>query len=139
MDKRNIALLAGLVLVIVGAFWMVGDTQQLVVSDLQANEAEMTTLAQSLLFGEKDEDLYEKYSSTYDIACYAEDGMVQYTVAGSAYSGVYYSAEDVPLAYQGADAELIEADGGWNWSAEGDNSGYTEKISEGWYYFEVKG
>lgn len=57
---------------------------------------------------------------------------------GDTYYGCYYSPDDVPLAFQNTDVELSQ-DGHnyWEWQAEGDNHGATEKIRERWYYFEA--
>ena len=57
---------------------------------------------------------------------------------GDTYYGCYYSPDDVPLAFQNTDVELIQ-DGHayWEWEAEGDNHGSTSKIMERWYYFEA--
>ena len=57
---------------------------------------------------------------------------------GDTYYGCYYSPDDVPLAFQNTDMELSQ-DGHdyWEWQAEGDNHGATEKIRDHWYYFEA--
>ena len=57
---------------------------------------------------------------------------------GDTYYGCYYSVDDVPLAFQNTDAEIVQTEeNAWAWEAEGDNSGMTERIGEGWYYFEA--
>lgn len=59
-------------------------------------------------------------------------------VGNTQYWGVYYSPDDVPLAYQNTDVSLIANNkGSWTWQAEGDNYGTTKKIIEKWYYFEA--
>ncbi len=57
---------------------------------------------------------------------------------GDTYYGVYYSPDDVPLAFQNVDVALTQ-DGHdyWVWKAEGDNHGATSKIQDCWYYFEA--
>lgn len=137
MDKRLLIGLAVAAVITVALYWLTGDTKALVTGDLANNQEEMTALAQSMLSGETDEALLDKYTATYDIDCYAQQEMVQFTVAGSAYNGVYYSASDEPLAFQGTEAELTADDSGWTWIAEGDNGGRTEKLSDNWYYFEA--
>lgn len=137
MDKRLLIGLAVAAVTTVALYWLTGDSKALVTGDLMNNQEEMTVLSQSMLRGEIDAALLDKYTATYDIDCYAEKEMVQFTVAGSAYNGVYYSASDEPLAFQGTEAELIADDIGWSWVAEGDNGGCTEKISDHWYYFEA--
>ncbi len=77
----------------------------------------------------------------YDYNSWAgEHSMLQITLIerGNTYYGCYYSFDDVPLAFQNADVPLTQ-DGHeyWEWQAEGDNHGSTERITENWYYFEA--
>lgn len=54
------------------------------------------------------------------------------------YWGIYYSPDDVPLAFQNTDVLLLEnSEGSWTWQAEGNNHGTTQKIAPKWYYFEA--
>jgi len=54
------------------------------------------------------------------------------------YYGCYYSWDDVPLAFQNLDTELIQhGHAYWKWQGEGDNCGATQKILDHWYYFEA--
>lgn len=69
-----------------------------------------------------------------------EHKMTEFIISakGDTYYGCYYSQDDVPLAFQNTEAELVQ-DGHdyWEWKAEGDNHGSTSKIMESWYYFEA--
>ena len=72
------------------------------------------------------------------------DEMIQFTLSArgfgsqTSYYGVYYSYEDVPHTFQYGDWDLTEIrEGVWEWQAEGDNHGLTEKIRDHWYYFEM--
>ncbi len=56
---------------------------------------------------------------------------------GDTYFGCYYSFNDVPLAFQNFETELVEKDGGWSWYTEGDNHGFTQRLAPNWYYFEA--
>lgn len=58
---------------------------------------------------------------------------------GDTYYGCYYSPDDVPLAFQNIDVPLSRSsDGeGWQWQTDGDDHGYTRRLSERWYYFEA--
>ena len=57
---------------------------------------------------------------------------------GDTYYGCYWSREGVPFPFQGTDIPLTQTeDGGWTWTAEGDNHGATRKLSGRWYYFEA--
>lgn len=68
--------------------------------------------------------------------------MVEYLVegAGDTYRGFYYSPDDVPLAFQNTTVSLVPAGTkeGWIWTAEGDNRGWTYRLTEKWFYFEAK-
>ena len=69
-----------------------------------------------------------------------EHSMYEFTLSawGDTYYGCYYSPDDVPLPFQNCQTPLIgDGQGGWNWSAEGDNHGTTWKIADKWYYFEA--
>ena len=54
------------------------------------------------------------------------------------YWGVYYSLDDVPLAFQNTPTPLLpQGQDTWTWHAAGDNHGKTKKIADGWYYFQA--
>ena len=77
-----------------------------------------------------------KYVNTWD----GKHSMVEFLInsRGGTYYGCYYSPDDVPLAFQNADAELTQCGhDSWKWSAEGDKHGKTMKIMDHWYYFEA--
>ncbi len=69
-----------------------------------------------------------------------EHTMTEFVIAarGDTYYGVYYSPDDVPVAFQNVPAELTQ-DGHeyWVWKGEGDNHGSTSRIRKGWFYFEA--
>lgn len=143
-------MIAGLVLVlalIAAASFMTKDTKGLISGDLINNQAEMTALAQSMLDNKTEEALYDKYSSTYDISVWrTEDVIVQFVaytegIAPSGkYVGMYYSPDDVVTSYQGSAKFMKITENGFGYDlqeADGGNGGYTEKISDNWYYFEA--
>ncbi len=69
-----------------------------------------------------------------------EHPMLEILIAspGDGYYGCYYSPDGVPLAFQNTAAELVPSgDGCWTWTAEGDNRGETEKITDHWYFFRA--
>ena len=143
-------MLAGLVLVlllIAAASFLTGDTKGLIVGDFSNNQTEMTALAQSMLDNKTDEALLDKYSSTYDISVWrTEDVIVQFVAytegiapAGK-YVGLYYSPDDVVTTFQGSAGtmKITENGAGYDLQEVGrDNGGYTEKVSDNWYYFEA--
>lgn len=66
--------------------------------------------------------------------------MVEFTITGltTQYSGCFYSPDDVPLAFQNSDVDLIiDGKNRWKWFAEGDNKGIIRKIKDKWYYYEA--
>lgn len=75
-----------------------------------------------------------KYCNTWE----GKHSMTEFILfsRGGTYYGCYHSPDDVPLAFQNADVELL-ANGpdSWVWQAEGDNHGATSKIRDKWYYF----
>ena len=68
-----------------------------------------------------------------------EHPMVEYLLPAlrPGYYGFYYSPDDVPLAFQNTAVSLEETAEGWTWRAEGDNHGFTRRLSPCWYYFEA--
>ena len=63
-------------------------------------------------------------------------------VPASSYYGFYYSPGDIPLAVDATQTKNLRPDGnGFGWQekwerSDGDNSYYTERIMECWYYYE---
>lgn len=147
MDKRMMAGLVLVVVLIAAASFLTGDTKGIITGDFSNNQAEMTALAQSMLDDKTDKALFDKYSSTYDISVWkTEDVIVQFVAyaegiapAGK-YVGVYYSPDDVVTTFQGSarTMKITENGAGFDLQEAGsDNGGYTEKISDNWYYFEA--
>lgn len=72
-----------------------------------------------------------------------EHTMTEFLISASgfgsetSYYGCYYSPDDVPMAFQNLQTELITTQDGWIWQGEGDNAGFTSKIMDHWYYFEA--
>lgn len=56
---------------------------------------------------------------------------------GGTYYGCYYSPDGVPLPFQNTGLPLHEEKGGWSWTAQGDNHGFTAHLEGNWYYFEA--
>ena len=52
----------------------------------------------------------------------------------STHWGVYFSPEDSPLPYDGAQVSLAPQGQGFAWEREG-NTGYTQRLEQGWYFF----
>ncbi len=57
---------------------------------------------------------------------------------GDTYYGVYYSPDDIPVAFQNTFVELTQVSQDyWVWREEGDNHGAISKMQKHWYYFEA--
>ena len=86
-------------------------------------------------------DTYDGWDVTY----YPHSGMIEFQtsafglVPSSTYSGFYYSPEDVPMGFQSAQVDFAEHGDGWLWEEpEGDNRQYTQRITEHWYWYDVR-
>ena len=73
-----------------------------------------------------------------------EHPIIEYTIenrgfaSASQYYGVFYSFDDVPVAFQNTNTVLVPlSDEKWEWSEGGDNKGYIRKIESNWFYFEA--
>ena len=54
------------------------------------------------------------------------------------YYGFYYSEDDVPVAFQNVDIELVPTGNDkWTWSDGTDNGGTTQRISECWFSYQA--
>jgi len=80
----------------------------------------------------------------WKVDCYKENEQVEFLVSASgfgsstSYKGIYYSAQNIPLGFQGADVDFVPYENGWRWEQNGgDNWQYTERIFENWFWFEI--
>ena len=120
------------------AFTMGNDKQQRVTEYVLEHQKELEQNAKA--YFENGE--YLSYAGEIETANVwdGEHPMVEYMMdepSGSTYYGFYYSPDDAPLAFQNANYPCEETEGGWTWHAEGDNHGFTSRITDGWYYFEA--
>lgn len=106
---------------------------------LSLHQTEIEKFALDCLAGEG-EDTY----NGWNVDCYSENGQVEFLVSsfglGSAmsYKGIYYSALDIPLGFQGVNVDFTTYKDGWRWEeSDGDNWQYTERIFENWFWFEA--
>jgi hypothetical protein len=108
---------------------------------VQSHQEELTAYAETIQ-AEKSQDSYNGWAVDYFPT---GGGVVQFTVSAggivpsSTYKGFYYSPKDKPLGFQATSVELTPSGSGWSWSEEGgDNTLYTEKLADNWYWFEAK-
>ena len=79
-----------------------------------------------------------KYTNIWDNSEHSMHEMILFTFGDNFY-GCYYSPDDVPLAFQNMNVELIRnGHDFWTWSVDGDKHGETSKIKDNWYYFKAK-
>ena len=104
---------------------------------VKENETELEKVAESYVKGEHISYPNKiKSVSVYE----GENNIVEFSVGSKVkqYCGFYYSANNVPVAFQNAPVELKEIESNeWEWKAEGDNKGKTIKIKDKWYYYEA--
>ena len=98
----------------------------------------------------KDYEKAEEISGIKSVhsSSWSEDSYVEFYCGGagivpsSSYYGFYFSPGDVPLAVDVTQTKKLRPDGnGFAWQekwerSDGDNSYYTERIMECWYYYE---
>ena len=72
-----------------------------------------------------------------------QGGYVEFFCVGAgmgpntSYYGFYYSPEGEPCDFWGGNAPLSETESGWEWREEqGDNTFYTEQITDRFFYYE---
>lgn len=109
-------------------------SEERVLTWFDAHRAELTEDAEARLMGECSDD--------FDGDVWrGEHTIVEYCVPGgltAQYSGVFYSPDDVPAAFQNVSVRLTESgEGEWTWRDRGDNHGLVRRLEENWYYFEA--
>ena len=83
------------------------------------------------------------YYGMWKVMCYPEDKMVEFYIGGagiaadSSYEGLYYSADNVHKAFQGADVRLNINKNLADWYEEGDNWGRSTRLIEKWFWYEA--
>ena len=143
MKTRNKILIAIMAVLLCGCFlWNVFGpilpNQTMIHAYVKLHDDELETIAQNAGYAQQQE-------GTITIQrCAQRSDMVEFTcwgkglVPSSTYIGFYYSSNDVPIPFQGVQHNLYQQGKGWAWQQpKSDNHGYTEKITNCWYYFEA--
>ena len=139
MSGQKKKVMAGMILVVLALAAALAITRTSVDSFVKNRADELRTVAWLAIMGED----VSPYIDTpiRDIRYYdGEVPIVEFSYAASLsvpYRGFYYSPEDRPVGFQGANVELVATEGGWSWQDEGNNRGFTRKILPGWYYYEA--
>lgn len=138
MKKRKRVIMISLLLIfaITVMLWDVG-----VKIFIQVNHQSLETFAVKSLEIASSEYEQLRYG-IWDASCWKNANVVEfYTgnigIAPSSHvKGFYYSADDIPIAFNAADTPLIADESGWHWEKLG-NKGKTERIIPHWFWYEV--
>lgn len=110
---------------------------------VKLHETELTAFAEQIISNDTAEASYQGWEVQYFPG--SDDiGIVQFTISSfglvpsGTYKGFYYSPSNEPSGFQGRTEGLIFDGTGWTWSDGNSPSGYTEKITNCWYWFEVR-
>lgn len=98
-------------------------------------ERQLTDFAQSQL--EKQGGSSKTYPGLR-MNVYPDANAVFFECTGMGYSGFVYSADDIPIGFQGMDMTFETHKGGWIWEEpNGDNWMYVERITDQWFWYEM--
>lgn len=140
MRRRKAVWAAALVcLLLLGAAALRGDQRDRGARYIRRHQAELERFVAELAAGG------ERTYNGWPVRYRPELGMAEFETGAfglapsSAYWGFYYSPEDIPLPVMGtAEMDYAPSGGGWRWEEpEGDNWAYTERLAEGWYWYEM--
>lgn len=124
-----------LILCILGAL-SYQNSKTAAVQYVRKNYTELQEFSEALL----QDPPVSRHASYHDWDVNIWDGMVEFNTSawGKTYRGFYYSPEDIPLGYQNTGMEFSPQGKGWYWEeADGNNTMYTERIMDQWYWFEM--
>ena len=126
-----------------GGVWETEEDHKLHITEyVKVHHKELEAMVSELMAeGTRDVLEFDQWIVTY----YQNTGMVQFETKSSGfgtqttYKGFYYSEGDIPLGFGGARWQYSSDGDGWVWNEDnGDNSAYTEKILDHWYWFEMQ-
>ncbi len=139
----KIIVTAAIILCIISAFLI--KTKGFIFLLVEHDQENLTAMANAIIeSGEESPEHSWYFSNVY----YKDSiGMVEFTTSywGIAPSGVkkgfYYSPENIPLGYNygGEVLSFLPYEAGWLWEEEdGNNTMYTERIVDHWFWFEFR-
>lgn len=141
--KKILKISLILILAVTGVIVFNPSAKHNVVKYVKNNNEELTATAENII--EENIAVNAEYNSwRVDYYIKSDTPVVEFTVSSlgivpsSRYKGFYYSPDDVPIGYQGVKTELLQNGSRWEYSYGGDNTGFTEKICDNWYWFEMK-
>lgn len=137
MKRKKRVIVSILLLFIVAiAFWDTG-----VKMFIRANRLSLENFAITSLESASSEHTRVRYG-IWDAVCWKNENVVEfYTgnigIAPSSHvKGFYYSANDIPVAFNVVEVSLIADESGWHWEKLG-NYGKTERIIPCWFWYEA--
>ena len=119
-----------------------GNSKAATIDYVQKNNMELSQFTEDIISsdGRNDGLTYNGWNVSY----WEETGIVEFLVKArglgsqTSYEGFYFSPDDKPMGFQGAEIEFKEDNAGWRWEESGgDNWNYTERIMENWYWYEM--
>ncbi len=135
----------GLILVLFLTVFFFSRSKQNIKMFVMRNEEQLTAFAEDVLQNGAIGGI-EEYKG-YPVTKWASDSdgsvLLEFyhhgsgSVPNTSYFGFYYVPDDLPKTFQNAQGELWQSEDGWKWEDDGDNWGYTEKITDHWYYYEA--
>ena len=141
--KKNLKIFLILILAVIGVIVLNPSAKHNVVRYVKNNNVELTATAENII--EENITVNAEYNSwRVDYYIQSDTPVVEFTVSrfgivpSNHYKGFYYSPDDIPIGYQGAETEFLQNGSRWEYSCGGDNTGFTEKICDNWYWFEMK-
>ena len=140
--KKILKIFLIFILVVIGVIVFNPSAKHNVVRYVKNNNVELTATAENII--ENNITVNAEYNSwLVDYYIKSDTPVVEFTVSSfgivpySCYKGFYYSPDDVPIGYQGVKTEFLQNGSRWEYSYGGDNTGFTEKICDNWYWFEM--
>lgn len=145
--KWKTGMIVGIVLVVLISGFILSialnPTKQAIFMRVQNSRAELESFAVELV-STSQEDAFTTFKG-WDVFYWHDTNHVEFitnkrgVIFDRNVVGFYYSPDNQPLAFQGYRVELENYENGWKWTEpEGDNCGYTERITENWFWFEVE-
>ena len=140
---RKLKIFTAIVLIISAVIVLNPSAKHNVTRYVKNNNAELTATAENII--EENITVSAEYNGwRVDYFLQSDVPVVEFTVQsfGIAPSGhckgFYYSPDDIPIGYQGRKTEFITDGDRWCYQYEGDNAGFTERICDNWFWFEMK-
>lgn len=128
-------------LVLISAFFI--HSKELIYLLVAHDQENLTAMANAIMESGVESPEHPWYFR--DIDYYDSIQMVEFTtsdwgiVPSGVRKGFYYSPQNIPLGYHYGEVSFLPYEEGWLWEEEnGNNTIYTEKIVDHWFWFEFR-